>query len=633
MGSLFLLVHLSMSKFTATEKKGSGAEYGPSLPNEEKGGLHRLTFHWSKAQALAWVVRSVQSKAFFVLLGCLFLPTLWVGIMADDYYFAARILAPELLPQIQDASLWNLFSLSDGSSQTNRYLVEKGLLPWWTSPDFRFQMLRPLAEVSHWIDFTLWPKSPVMMHVHQGLWVAVFVGVSFLFFRTFGYSHNQAVLAFVIFSISANHGQTFAWLASRNTLMAFTFGIAALLLHRRGVLQRGVGFQLLAYILFVLALLSSELGLSAAAWLFAYTFTLDRASFVTRCRRLMPYGAALLVWGWVYATWRHGVSDSHYYVHPLFSPADYAVELLTKVPTIIFNSLLHVPAGLFGSTELGAAGWGLGVLTLVLFLSLIGRDYVNPLTRFYLLGGALCLLPVAAGPAGPRTLAFVSLGCVALMAKLLVDWVQWPAADGLVRRRALAMLAWPVVVLSLVSMLMLPVVSVLYRNHAFQHVEQPARALPFTQEDQQRAVVLINPGSVFYSILFPLSRTYFSNSKKTDLPRALYSLGSGSQPMTLYRESKNTVVLTPENGFMIDPAAYFTRRKDQPFYVGQRLVFTDLQLHIRALSNDGRPASMGVSVLDLDGFSKQRWLVCRNGQYTEFPLPAVGEQSFIPICE
>ena len=105
------------------------------------------------------------------------------------------------------------------------------------------------------------------------------------------------------------------------------------------------------------------------------------------------------------------------------------------------------------------------------------------------------------------------------------------------------------------------------------------------------------------------------------------------QPMTLYRESKNTVVLTPENGFMIDPAAYFTRRKDQPFYVGQRLVFTDLQLHIRALLSDGRPASMGVSVLDLDGFSKQRWLVCRNGQYTEFTLPAVGEQSFIPICE
>lgn len=184
-----------------------------------------------KIKLLTFVVRSVANKRYFIFLGMLVGCTLFADMMADDYYLATRLQPDSILPNISDASIWNTFSVSDGKPETNQYLVQHGLMTWWTSPEFRFQMLRPIAEVSHWVDFKLWPQSLEIMHIHQMLWVALFFFVSYKFLMKFSIRPEIGVLAFVIFSLSANHSQTIAWLASRNTLIAGAFGIAAILLH------------------------------------------------------------------------------------------------------------------------------------------------------------------------------------------------------------------------------------------------------------------------------------------------------------------------------------------------------------------------------------------------------------------
>ena len=171
-----------------------------------------------KAVCIRRVIQSVENRVFFMVLAGLALSTLWTGLMADDYYLAIRVLAPSLLPDIHDASLFGMFSVSDGQADTNRYLVEQGLMPWWTSSQFHFQMWRPLAELSHWLDFSLWPQQPLLMHLHQLIWVLLFFWAAYRFLVSLSGDTRVGMLAFVLFAVSANHGQTIAWLASRNTL-------------------------------------------------------------------------------------------------------------------------------------------------------------------------------------------------------------------------------------------------------------------------------------------------------------------------------------------------------------------------------------------------------------------------------
>src|SRR5690606_31086225 len=152
-------------------------------------------------------------------------------LIADDHYHAARFKTPDFLPEFANFSRLDLFSISDGRRETNRQLISQGVLPWWADSEFRFQMWRPLAEFSHWLDYRLWPDSPWLMHAHQILWVMALLGVVLLFYRQVLHAQAAYPLAFALFALSGNLSQAVTWLAARNTLMAATFGIAALLLH------------------------------------------------------------------------------------------------------------------------------------------------------------------------------------------------------------------------------------------------------------------------------------------------------------------------------------------------------------------------------------------------------------------
>ncbi len=582
-----------------------------------------------KAVCIRRVIQSVENRVFFMVLAGLVLSTLWTGLMADDYYLAIRVLAPSLLPDIHDASLFGMFSVSDGQADTNRYLVEQGLMPWWTSSQFHFQMWRPLAELSHWLDFSLWPQQPLLMHLHQLIWVLLFFWAAYRFLVSLSGDTRVGMLAFVLFAVSANHGQTIAWLASRNTLMATALGVAALLLHVKSRQPAGfaTGYRVGALLAFALALLASEYGLSAGAWLFAWTFTLDRGTLLRRVLRLAPYGLVMMLWASVYVYWNYGVAASEYYSDPVRAPGQYGVALLEAVPTIVFNSILHVPAGLLGSAKLGQPGWWVALACCGGFLYLLWDSLQRPAQRFLLLGSALCMLPIAAGPGGPRTLAFVSLGMTPLVAGLILQWVG--TSMGQRGQRPMAgILLWPVLIFTLLSLATLPTVSVLYRQHDRDNVAQPARQLPVTAADTERAVVLINPNSVFYAIFYPLARAY----QGLPNPRAFYPLASGDRLMSLQRDGENSFLLSPEGGFLLEPAAYFMRSREEAFTVGQTFEFDGMTVAILSLLEDGRPATARF-VFDLPLESGQiRLLHCADHRFLPLQVPPVGVTIQLAPC-
>ena len=63
--------------------------------------------------------------------------------------------------------------------------MDAGFPPWWTSADSRVAFFRPLAGLTHWIDFRPWPDRVEVMHIHSLICFGAVVAGAAVFFRRF----------------------------------------------------------------------------------------------------------------------------------------------------------------------------------------------------------------------------------------------------------------------------------------------------------------------------------------------------------------------------------------------------------------------------------------------------------------
>lgn len=574
---------------------------------------------------IRWLLHRHAAHWLMGLATLLALPSLWSGLVADDYYHAARFLAPGLLPDFGSYTLFDLFAVSDGTSATNTRLVEQGLLPWWTDSQFRFQLWRPLAEASHWLDYRLWPSSPWLMHLHQLAWFAALQLVVLLFYRRLFPAQALGVLAFALFVLSANFSQTVTWLAARNTLMGATFGIAALLLHIKGW-QEGHGlYRWLAVGLFALALAASEFGLGASTWLFAWVMVMESGTLIRRAGRLLPYGLVMGIWALVYKMGHYGVAESEFYLDPLQNPAGYALGLGQRSVDLLFWSLYGFSTGMLGASTRTLAGWLITCGGVTLVIGLVWNRLREPHFRFLLLGALLSLLPIAAGPGGARTLAFVSLGMTPCVAALLRGWMT-----GTDRRILTVGIAWTLVVCLTLGVLARPATAYLMPEYDVTYVQTPAQQLPAddsTPEPQR--VILLNPSSVLHAILYPLARVQMALAPGAPM----YPLASGVTPIAITRDGSNSLLLSPAAGFLTEPAAFFVRRKDQPLRPGDRFAFSGLQVEILSLNAAQLPHQVRFTFDHPLESPRLQFLQCEHLRFTTFAIPAVGETVVLPACK
>lgn len=572
-----------------------------------------------------WLLHRHAARWITALATLLALPSLWSGLVADDYYHAARFLAPGLLPDVGGYSLFDLFAVSDGTSATNTRLVEQGLLPWWTDSQFRFQLWRPLAEASHWLDYRLWPSSPWLMHLHQLAWFAALQLVVLLFYRRLFPAQALGVLAFALFVLSANFSQTVTWLAARNTLMGATFGIAALLLHIKGWQEHRVSYRWQAVGLFALALGASEFGLGASTWLFAWVMVMESGSLAQRAGRLLPYGLVMGVWALIYKTGHYGVAQSEFYLDPLQNPAGYVLGLGQRSVDLLFSSLYGFSTGMLGAPTRSLTGWLIACGGVTLVIGLVWNRLQEPHFRFLLLGALLSLLPIAAGPGGARTLAFVSLGMVPFVAALLHRWMS--GAD---RRTLTTGVAWVLVACLALGALARPATAYLMPEYDVTYIQAPAQQLPaHDSAPEPQRVILLNPSSVLHAILYPLARV-----QRALAPGApTYPLASGVTPIALTRDGSNSLVLSPAEGFLTEPAAFFVRRKDQPLRQGDRFAFSGLQVEILSLNAARLPHQVRFTFDHPLESPHLQLLQCEHLRFTAFAIPAIGETVVLPACK
>ena len=337
----------------------------------------------------------------------------------------AAMLSPSGAPPANRFShaLFELYTFADGGPRVQRW-IERGLMPWWTHPELRIRFFRPLAGFTHWLDYRLWPQSPLMMRIQNAFWMLLMIAAAVSLFRML-LPPKVALLAAALFALNECLAGA-AWIAGRNALLAAAFVFATIYFHHG---WRNGEKRCFFYAMFSLiaALLSSESGVGAFCYLLAYELVLSQGRYKKRGAALAPYLTVLIVWKVLYVLLGYGVAHTDLYFDPL-NAGQFIPAVLFRYPALLRTLLF--PNG-FGHYNL------LSIWCIVL-IGCAAAPVIkqNAIARFFLLGMMLSLLPACAhawGVSVERLFYLPALGASGLFAVVVAYWFQRAPASISVR--------------------------------------------------------------------------------------------------------------------------------------------------------------------------------------------------------
>ncbi len=570
------------------------------------------------------------------------LPALGLGFQLDDHYLRLALSRPPHDPAWARPPA-DVFAFFRGDPAFTRAARDHASVPWWTDEGLQLAFWRPLSGLTHGLDFALWPASPALMHAHSLLWLGACVAAAATLFRRLDLPPAAAGLAGLLFALDDGHGTPAAWIANRNALVASFFGLLCLLAHHRWRSQGWRPGALLAPLCLGLGLLGGEMALATGGYLLAYALFVERGPWRDRLASLAPGALVGLGWALLYRALGYGTRHSVLYVDPLGSPAEFAGALFERGPILFFGQLA-LPADLHGA--LSPAGrqalWLLSCATFAgaagLLWPLLRRDRV---ARFLAAGLLLSLVPGAATFPSNRLLFMASLGGAGLVAQWLVEaWVR--PARGPARLAAWAAVALHVVLAPLGLLGAAAGVDLLGKVPT-----RAAATLPGEAGLARQHLLLVNTPSAFLSAQSLLEHGLAGGPS----PARAHVLGSGLGALQVRRTDARSLELRPEGGWLAPPGgvsrdgrpvppafdqhhvlAIFDRlyRGHGGFTTGQRLALGGLEVVIRSLTPDGRPAEASfVFERPLEDPS-HRWLQWRAGGYAPFTPPPVGSSLELP---
>lgn len=537
------------------------------------------------------------------MLACL--PALAGGIELDDVFHAAHAREPGFLR--------TAFAFFGGA------YVPAADLPWWTDPDLRLELLRPVAALTHWLDHALWPGSPWLMHLHSVLWYGLLVALLQRAYRELGLDPSRAALGALVFGLSQAHAMNVGWLAARNSLIAGVLVVATLRLHHRARAHGSRGSAVIAPVVFGSALLANEGAVAGLGYLAAYAFVLDDGR--RRLLALAPYVGVAIAWRLAYEALGAGAAHSGIYLDPGAAPLAYAVRtVLHAVPMLAACLGLAVldPLGSIPGATLAA------FVAAVPFVALLGwlvreRLRRDRAARALVLGMGLACFTAGTTVPTDRGLLLLGLGGSACVAELIVGLC------GAGQSRPRRAVGWMLVVMHLViSPLLLPL---RVRTTAWVHgkVEQAVAGMPSGPEGAGDTVVLLDAPS---DLLMLYSRAIVE--RRGDVPpRAMTWLYAGSGAVTVTRTGPAAFELAVERPWLAAPLDRMLRA-DARFTPGQRFDTPCLTAEIAAVDQDALPTAVRFTVHDERPGCHVVLLAWQDGAPRPFTLPEPGASQVLP---
>ena len=109
---------------------------------------------------------------------------------------------------------FDLYRFSSGEPGEVRARVAAGTMPWFTSPEFRYALWRPLSSALLAADWHLFGAERLGYQLHSVLWWLLLVGVAAaLLLRLLRW--HLAVTALLAFVCCSFHAEPIGWLTAR----------------------------------------------------------------------------------------------------------------------------------------------------------------------------------------------------------------------------------------------------------------------------------------------------------------------------------------------------------------------------------------------------------------------------------
>lgn len=522
---------------------------------------------WLRAQP--WV-------PVIAMLACL--PALANGLELDDLYHAARADDPADFI----ASAFTFFG--EGPRAPH---VPPTDLPWWTEPGLRLDLLRPVAALTHLLDYTAWPGLPWLMHLHSILWYGLLV---FLLQRLLGAltgDRSRAALGALVFGLAQAHAMDVGWLSARNVVIAGVLVTGALHLHHRFRRDGSTLAAVAAPLLFGLALLANEGAVSAAGYLLAYAIVLDTGR--RRLLSLVPYAAVAIAWRVAYELLGYGADGSGMYLDPTTDSAAYAARTVTQAAPMLAARL-----GLAVIDPLASVP-GADLVAFVTAVPFVGglwwlaREPLrsDPVLRLWGLGMLLSCFTAGTSVPTDRGLLLLGLGGAPFVADLVL-WLRRADATRFQRTVAGVLVALHLVI----SPLLLPL---RVRTSAWVHAlaERVADTLPNGPEVAEQTLVLLHAPS---DLVMIYGRTLAEHRGQGEgFPRRIRWLYTGSSPVAVIGLGPDAFELRTERPWLAAPLDRMFRG-DLRFHVGQRFTTPCITAEVAAVERPSPDVALPTAV-------------------------------------
>jgi hypothetical protein len=540
----------------------------------------------------------------------LVLPSLAGGLAFDDYVHRLTVYGN---PVFASVSSIDVFRFADGDPVHGQTLIERGILPWFSRPDARLAFFRPLASLSHWIDYKGLDLPPWAMHAENIAWYGLLVFATLLLFRR---TLVAGAVAGLLYAVDLGHGLPAAWLANRNALMAGAFGVLTLVAYDRARRDGWRFGKIIGPACFALALASGEAGIGALAFVVAHTLSLDSAPVRRRLAAVLPYAAIAGAWQILYRALGYGVSGSGFYVDPAHSPGAYLEALVTRAPILVAGEITLVPvepSAALSRAQIWAVAM-LAALVCALFawaiLPIVRRD---PAARFMAIGALLALPATCMTYPSSRLLVFSGIGICGLLALLFADVAarveRRTAARGASHFARAAHL--------FVAPCLLPL-AVLVPRVLQRAVDACAPDLPDANAFVGRTLVVARSPNFLVSGF----RFGVPSGKSGALPGPLRILGTTLAPTELRRVDAYTLEIRAADGLTGDVITRLYR--DTPMHAGETVTLSDMRATVLEVGADGAPRAVAFRFATPLEDPSRTWIAWEGWRFVPFTPPPAG---------
>lgn len=601
----------------------------------------------------------------------LMLPALTAGLGMDDLVQRSiQLQADQLPPRLLDtgfasrsgslpAVLSDLFGFR-GEKEAIRRARSYGLLPWWMRDDISAALWRPVTAFTHWLDYRLFPNSPMLMHAENIAWFAGTVFLAALLYRRLIRPGWVAGLAGVLFLIDKNTYFPVMFVANRGFVASLFFGLLCLLAHDRWRTTGARAAAVASGAALAFSVFCNEAGVSTLAFLISYAMFLEpvrdsspppqtsgtvraMGEVSRRGRTVLPALVLLVLWRAVYQGLGFGVANVQAYIDPSREPLEFLRQLGGRSIALLAGQLTGaVPeAGMAFHPFIRSLLLPLATLVSLLIVAaawpLLKKDRA---ARFWFVAMLMALVPAATVVPLSKNLGFVAVaafGWIALWVGFVVK--QLKEVPGGAAYRLLARgLCLALLLAHIPGALAFRAMMAGVTPYIFTMMQRPAAIGDWPGIDQSD-VVLINAPCQLSLMAAPFVKAY----EGKPLPKTLRSLLPACTGFEVERTDDQTLVVRPAGSdiFSADSKKplhishvfatideYF---RPPSFTPGARTLLPGLEIEVCELSGRNMPARVSFRFARSLEASSFHWLYFDWKQmgYRQFRIPEIGQTAMI----